>query len=56
MSHTIELPEELYRAIEHYAAERGETAQAVILDWAMTNSARSGPDNRRRANSQWRTE
>lgn len=36
MSRTIELPEELYRAIEHYAANRGETAQAIILDWATT--------------------
>ncbi len=36
MSHTIELPDELYRTIEHYAAQRGETAEAVILHWAQT--------------------
>ena len=36
MSHTIELPDELYRAIERYAAQRGETAEAVIVAWAAS--------------------
>lgn len=34
MSHTITIPDELYRAIEVYAARRGETAEAAILAWA----------------------
>jgi hypothetical protein len=36
MSHTIELPDELYRALERYAAQRGQTAEAAILAWATT--------------------
>jgi hypothetical protein len=41
MAHTVELPDDLYRAIERYAAERGETAEALILAWAqsLTNPA-----------------
>ena len=38
MSHTIELPDETYQAIERYAAQRGETPEAVIeaaiIAWA----------------------
>lgn len=34
MSHIITIPDELYRAIEEYAARRGETAEAAVLAWA----------------------
>lgn len=43
MSHTIELPDELYRAIERYAAQRGETAEAVIVAWAESLATPSSP-------------
>ena len=36
MSHTIELPDETYKAIERYAAQRGETPESIIIDWAAT--------------------
>lgn len=36
MSHTIMIPDELYRAIEAYAARRGESAEAAILAWAQS--------------------
>lgn len=54
MSHTISIPDELYHAIEEYAARRGETAEAAVLAWAeqlarFTASApsmpESGPEN-----------
>lgn len=34
MGHTIELPDELYRALERYAEQRGETVETTILAWA----------------------
>jgi hypothetical protein len=34
MSHAVLIPDELYRAIEAYAARRGESAEAAILAWA----------------------
>ena len=34
MSHAVMIPDELYRAIEEYAARRGETAEAAIRTWA----------------------
>jgi hypothetical protein len=43
MSHTIELPDELYRAIERYAAQRGETAESFILAWAESLATTSPP-------------
>ncbi len=33
MSHVIELPDHIYRAIERYAAQRGQSPEAVILAW-----------------------
>ncbi len=36
MSHTIELPDEIYRALERYAAQRGQTPEAAVLAWATT--------------------
>ncbi len=41
MGHTIELPDDLYRAIERYAAQRGETAEAVIIALAQGVAARA---------------
>jgi hypothetical protein len=43
MSHVIELPDDLYRAIERYAAEHGETAEAVIIALAQSVAAQAGP-------------
>jgi hypothetical protein len=33
MSHAALIPDELYRAIEAYAARRGESAEEAILAW-----------------------
>lgn len=43
MSHTITIPDELYHAIEEYAARRGETAESAILAWAESLHAVSEP-------------
>lgn len=36
MSRTIELPDEAFRAIERYVAQRGETPEAVIIAFAQS--------------------
>lgn len=41
MSHVIELPDDLYRAIERYAAARGETAEAVVIALAQRVAERA---------------
>jgi len=34
MDHTIQLPDELYHAVELYAAQRQQTPEGAILAWA----------------------
>jgi hypothetical protein len=51
MSHTITIPDELYRAIEEFAARHGETAEAAILAWAES-LVRSGTGTTPMANSE----
>ncbi len=36
MSHAVVIPDDLYRAIEDYAARRGESAEETILAWARS--------------------
>lgn len=43
MSHTITIPDELYRAIEEFAARQGETAEAAIIAWAESLYKRGDP-------------
>lgn len=33
MSHTVQIPDELYAALASYAAQQGATPDAVILAW-----------------------
>lgn len=35
MSHIFQFPDDVYRAIETYAAHRRQSPEDVILDWAM---------------------
>jgi hypothetical protein len=39
MGHVIELPDHIYRAIERYAAKRGQSPEAVILEWGKAIEA-----------------
>ncbi len=34
MSHIVEVPDELYRKIERYAAERNQDPESLIASWA----------------------
>jgi hypothetical protein len=34
MSHVIQLPDDVYQTLEAYAAQRGQTPEAVVLSWA----------------------
>jgi hypothetical protein len=34
MAHSIQIPDELYEAIERYAVQRGQTPEHAILAWA----------------------
>lgn len=36
MSHTVELPDTIYEAIERYARQRGETPEMVIVAWGRS--------------------
>ncbi|MBF6591702.1 MAG: hypothetical protein IVW57_14420 [Ktedonobacterales bacterium] len=36
MSHTIQLPDEVYEAIAAYAAQHGQTPETAIQAWATT--------------------
>lgn len=44
MSHIINIPDELDRAIEEYAARRDETAEAAIRAWAENLHALNEPE------------
>ncbi len=43
MSHAVLIPDELYRAIEAYAARRGESIEAAILAWAESPREQRAP-------------
>jgi hypothetical protein len=43
MNHAVLIPNELYRAIEEYAARRGESAEAAILVWAESLRGERAP-------------
>lgn len=38
MSHTLELPDEVYERIAAYAASRGQTPAEVVREWAATSA------------------
>jgi hypothetical protein len=38
MSHTLELPDEVYKLIEAYAASRGQTPAEAVGEWAEANA------------------
>lgn len=38
MSHVLELPDEVYKQIEAYAARRGQTPADVVREWAAANA------------------
>lgn len=39
MSRVLELPDEVYKQIETYAASRGQTPAEVVREWAAANAA-----------------